>query len=69
MEAAGLTRLLKLADSWQRPEFPLRGRDLKRFGLVPGPEMGRTLDRLEEAWIASDFTLDRAALLAKIEDV
>ena len=41
--------------------FPLRAADLP----LQGPALGAALRRLEEAWIASDFTLDRAALVAR----
>lgn len=40
--------------------FPLRAADL---GLE-GPALGAALKRLEATWIASDFTLDRKALVA-----
>ncbi|RMH46068.1 MAG: CCA tRNA nucleotidyltransferase [Alphaproteobacteria bacterium] len=45
--------------------FPLSGRDLAAH-LPPGPALGAELDRLREAWIAADFRLDRAALIARI---
>ncbi|WP_111431965.1 CCA tRNA nucleotidyltransferase [Rhodobacteraceae bacterium DSL-40] len=41
--------------------FPLRAADLP----LSGPELGTALRALEATWIASDFTLDRAALLAE----
>ena len=44
----------------RRRRFPLAAADL---GLE-GPALGRALKRLEAAWLASDFTLDAAALLA-----
>ena len=43
--------------------FPLKGRDL--LSLAEGPALGRLLARLEDAFIASDFTLDRDALMAR----
>ena len=43
--------------------FPVRGADLKdRF---EGPALGRKLAELEAAWIASDFSMSREALLAR----
>ncbi|MFQ5346376.1 MAG: CCA tRNA nucleotidyltransferase, partial [Rhodothalassiaceae bacterium] len=42
------------------PRFPLKGRDLVAAGHEPGPELGRTLARLEEEWVASDFALSKA---------
>jgi tRNA nucleotidyltransferase/poly(A) polymerase len=56
---------LRLADRWQVPEFPLRGSDITALGDVKGPEIGEMLRTLEAEWVASDFTLDREALLAK----
>ncbi len=40
--------------------FPLRAADLP----LKGPALGQALARLEEAWVASDFTLDADALRA-----
>jgi poly(A) polymerase len=55
---------LALPDRWQPPSFPLRGEDLIAAGIERGPKLGALLRQLEEAWISSDFTLDRAGLLA-----
>jgi poly(A) polymerase len=44
--------------------FPLAARDLLAAGMVPGPGLGDALARAETAWIASDFSLDKAALVA-----
>lgn len=46
------------------PRFPVHGGDLIAQGMRPGPAVGERLDQLERLWIASGFTLDRAALLA-----
>lgn len=42
--------------------FPIRATDL--MPAFEGPALGAELARLESAWIASDFTMDREALLA-----
>jgi poly(A) polymerase len=42
--------------------FPIRAADL--MPGFEGPALGAELARLEAAWIASDFAMDRAALLA-----
>jgi poly(A) polymerase len=65
LEAGGLSRLLKFAEKWEKPEFPVKGRDLATAGIRPGPKMGETLKKLEAEWIASGFRLDRDALLAR----
>ena len=65
IEAGGISRLLAFAEKWKKPEFPLKGGDLKRLGLSAGPKLGAALKSLEAEWIASGFTLDRDALLAR----
>lgn len=42
--------------------FPVTASDL--MPEITGAALGRTLKYLEDQWIASDFTLDKAALLA-----
>jgi len=64
-EATGLAEGLALCSAWQPPRFTLGGADAKAAGLV-GPEIGAALRALESSWVASDFTLDRAALLARL---
>jgi poly(A) polymerase/tRNA nucleotidyltransferase (CCA-adding enzyme) len=61
--AKKLRALLLFARGWQRPIFPVTGKDLVRAGLEPGPEVGETLKALEERWVASGFTLGRDELL------
>lgn len=65
MEAGGYARLLKFAEAWQRPEFPLSGRDLLALGAAPGPEVGSLLKSLEEQWVKGGFAIDRDALLQR----
>jgi tRNA nucleotidyltransferase/poly(A) polymerase len=61
--AKALQRLLAFAASWERPVFPLSGRDLVAAGLEPGPEVGKRMKELEERWVDSGFSLSRIALL------
>jgi poly(A) polymerase len=56
--------LLKLADDWQRPRFPLTGADAMRAGVPEGPLVGRVLAEVEEWWIDNGFAAD-ASLLAE----
>ena len=66
-DTAGHSRHLARTQTWERPQFPVAGADLAASGIQPGPEMGARLQALEERWIDSNFTLDKAALLnAKI---
>jgi poly(A) polymerase len=61
-----LRTLALLPRSFAMPEFPLAGRDILDLGVVPGPRFARLLSDVEEEWIAGDFAMDRAALLAKL---
>lgn len=45
------------------PKFPVTGHDLQAAGVAPGPAMGAAKRALEDAWVASDFSLRKAALL------
>jgi poly(A) polymerase len=64
---AGREAVLEQLSAVSVPRFPLSGSDLIAAGQKPGPELGERLRRLEAAWIDSGFTLDRAALLARID--
>jgi tRNA nucleotidyltransferase/poly(A) polymerase len=65
IEAGHYSRLIRFAEKWQKPKFPLKGGDLTALGLAPGATLGAALKKLEGEWIASGFTLDRAALLGR----
>lgn len=65
LEAGGYSRLLKFAEKWVAPQFPIKGVDLQRLGLPAGPGMGKLLKRLEDEWVEADFRLDGGALLER----
>lgn len=70
IEAAGgaggdLTALAVETAVWSRPKFPVGGSDALAAGLA-GPAIGAALGALEEAWIASGFSLTRRALLDRL---
>lgn len=46
--------------------LPVNGADLENRGMKPGPEMGAALAILERAWVESDFTLAKDALMERI---
>ena len=52
---------------WQAPELPIKGQDLLDHGISAGPELGQCLKTLEEAWVASGFSLTRDDLLAQLD--
>ncbi len=61
--------LLALADSWQRPKFPLTGEDVMAAGVPRGPLIGRILAEVEEWWIDSDFTEDEFSIAERLKAV
>lgn len=62
----GVRQLLRLAQSWKSPRFPLRGRDLLAAGVAPGPEVGALLAALEAWWIKGDFRATAAQCRAEL---
>jgi poly(A) polymerase len=54
--------LLSVADTYERPRFPLTGREVMLGGVPEGPEVGKILNQIEEWWIEQDFPDDPAAL-------
>jgi len=64
-----LNAALAVAAGWQPRSFPLKGRDARARGVPAGPRVGRLLAAVEAWWIAEDFTPDRAACLAKFDEL
>ena len=64
---ARLSALLSRTQKFVRPTFPLTGADVLAAGVAPGPKVGEILGQLEEKWIELNFSLDRAALAARLE--
>lgn len=62
-----VTRLLRLAQTWKQPRFPIKGRDLLAAGVVPGPAVGALLAELEAWWIAGDFQATKAQCRAELK--
>ncbi|CCM76593.1 CCA tRNA nucleotidyltransferase [Rhizobium mesoamericanum] len=67
--SARLSRLLGLAQDWKKPQFPINGGDVLDAGMPAGKQVGETLAALEEFWVEEAFTPDRAALLARLNDL
>jgi tRNA nucleotidyltransferase/poly(A) polymerase len=65
VEAGGYSRLIRFAERWEKPGFPVKGGDLAALGFQSGPKLGAALKELESEWIASGFSLDRTALLER----
>ncbi len=62
----GLTgELIDYAVNWEKPTFPVLGRDLIKVGITAGPQLGQMLKKLENEWLESDFSQSRDNLLQK----
>jgi poly(A) polymerase len=46
--------------------LPVGGADLTARGMKPGPDMGAAIAIMERAWVESEFSLNRDALLERI---
>jgi poly(A) polymerase len=64
-----LDAALAVAARWQPVSFPLKGRDATARRVPAGPRVGQLLAAVEAWWIAEDFAPDRAACLAKLEEL
>ena len=67
--AVGWRALLAMATTWERPEFPLTGRDVMKTGVPAGPEVGRILGEVEDWWVDSDFVEDRFSLAERLKAI
>ena len=69
LKESRLRELLTLAAAWQRPHFPLKGRDVTALGIPPGTRVGELLAALQEWWEEGDFNADRAACLKRLKEM
>jgi tRNA nucleotidyltransferase/poly(A) polymerase len=67
-DAAALRKQIAFADEWEKPVFPLKGKDLLEAGMKAGPAVGKRLKALEEAWVDGGFDGDREALLDQLAE-
>lgn len=55
--------LIEFANSWQRPQIPVSGNDLKAHGFEAGRSLGVKLQELEDHWVEGGFKASKAELL------
>ncbi len=67
IRAGAYSRLLDAVEKYEPLVFPVTGGDLLALGLEKGPGLGEMLRDLETLWIDSGFSLDREALLDKLD--
>ncbi len=68
-DAGAWRPLLDMADSWQRPRFPLTGHDAMQAGVPEGPAIGKVLRAVEDWWVDGDFPDDPAALARQLKSI
>lgn len=51
-------------DGWKRPMLPISGGDLIAMGLTAGPIVAKTMQALDEEWIAAGFPAGKAEVRA-----
>ena len=61
--------LLKRAENWKKPAFPIGGADALAAGLTPGPRVGELLAELEQQWLDTNFSMNRASLLVRLREL
>jgi poly(A) polymerase len=61
--------LLAVADSWERPRFPLTGREVMLAGVPEGPAVGHILAAVEAWWAEGDFSADDFALAERLKAI
>ena len=61
--------LLAVADAWERPKFPLSGREVMLAGVPEGPLVGKILEEVEDWWIDADFIEDEFSLAERLKAV
>ena len=44
-------------DTFEKPNFPITGEDLKKAGWNSGPDLGAKLRELERLWVSNEFKL------------
>jgi poly(A) polymerase len=61
--------LLAVADAWERPRFPLSGREVMLAGVPEGPLVGKILAEVEEWWVDADFIEDEFSLAERLKAI
>jgi poly(A) polymerase len=69
IDATRLAELRALANSWEAPAFPLRGRDVTALGVPPGRQVGILLAVMQQWWEEGDFSAGRLDCLARLREL
>ena len=61
--------LLSVGEAWERPKFPLTGREVMAAGVPEGPAVGKVLDAVEAWWMDNDFPDDFRAVEERLKSI
>lgn len=67
--AIGWRALLALADSWEKPPFPLTAQMVRTAGVSEGKIFGEIMREVEDWWIDADFIEDEFSLIERLKAV
>jgi poly(A) polymerase len=68
-KSARLSVLLKRAEGYAKPVFPIAGSDVLSAGVPAGKRVGEILKQIEDFWVERNFNPDRAALAARLDEI
>ena len=61
--------LLAISETWEKPEFPIKSKDIFLLGVPEGPLIGEILQEIEDWWIEADFINDKASLFERMKAI
>ncbi|HEY1145919.1 MAG TPA: CCA tRNA nucleotidyltransferase [Allosphingosinicella sp.] len=68
-EPAAVACAVRMLRAWSLPVLHVGGGDLIAMGLRPGPEVARTLQAIERAWMERGFPADREAVRSLAREI
>lgn len=57
---------IAVLEAWEVPVLPVNGKDLIAAGMRPGPELGRMLERIKNAWSQSGYAANKQQLMCLV---
>ena len=61
--------LYEVANSWEKPEFQMKAKDVLAMGIDKGPLVGKILNELEDWWAENDFINDKFSLVERLKAI
>ena len=61
--------MINEASTWHKPEFPIKGSDAKKLGLIQGPDFGKAIKKVESWWRDGDFQANKRQCIKQLKQV